>query len=329
MKNIVVMGGGTGTYTVLTGIKHIPDVQITAIVSSADSGGSTGILRDQFGLLPVGDFRQCLVALSRDQNGDSILRELFQYRFSKGGDGLAGHNFGNLFLTALTDIVGNEEEAFRYASKILNIQGAVYPVTYDDVQLVAEYADSSIQYGESEIDEPRDGSNGAHRITKLWTYPRGTMSVEAKWAVEAADMIILGPGDLYTSTLACVVVDDVAKMISKSSAKLVYVTNLVSKWGQTHGFAVSDYVNEIERYCKRPIDHIILTHASAPKHVLDAYAKERTFPIEDDMQKDMRVIRGDFMQKQIVQRASSDKVKRSLLRHDSAKLAKVIEKLIR
>jgi len=150
MENIVVMGGGTGTFVVLSGIKDINEFNITAVVSSADSGGSTGILRDEFGQLPVGDIRQCLVALSPViGNGvaTNITRELFKYRFER-GNGLKGHSFGNLFLTALTEILGSEQKAIQKAAEILHIKGQVLPVTTDDITLVAKYNNGSIGFGE-------------------------------------------------------------------------------------------------------------------------------------------------------------------------------------
>ncbi|PJA40649.1 hypothetical protein CO178_01815, partial [candidate division WWE3 bacterium CG_4_9_14_3_um_filter_34_6] len=246
MKNVVVIGGGTGTYMVLTAIKHIPNINITAIVSSADSGGSTGILRDEFGQLPVGDFRQCLVALAKDTNGDNILRDLFSYRFSRGGSGLEGHNFGNLLITALTDILGSEEDAFRKASKILNVQGRVFPITFDKIQLVAEYENNDIGYGEAMIDDPTKEHDGSLRIKKLWCQPKGKIFNKSKEAILDADYIILGPGDLYTSTIANFVVGDTSKIIKNAKAKIIYICNLVSKWGQTHSLGATDYVLEIE-----------------------------------------------------------------------------------
>ncbi len=219
MKRIVVIGGGTGTYTVLSAIKHIENIDITAIVSSADSGGSTGVLRDEFGKLPVGDFRQCLVALSEDGNGNNILRRLFEYRFSKGGPGLEGHNFGNLLITALTEILGSEEEAFRKASRILNIQGRVFPITFDDIQLIAQYENGSVAFGESMIDEPESSHDGTMRISRLWVQPKAKIFDKSKEAISEADYIIMGPGDLYTSLLANIVVDGVSDAIKKSHAK--------------------------------------------------------------------------------------------------------------
>lgn len=330
MKNIVVIGGGTGTYTVLNGIKNISNVNITAIVSSADSGGSTGVLRDEFGYLPVGDFRQCLVALADDSNsgGENILRELFQYRFQKGGKGLEGHNFGNLFLTALTDVLGSEREAFRKASRILNVKGRVFPVTFDNVQLLAQYADGTIHYGESMIDDPPKDHDGTINIEKLWVQPKATIYEKSKQAIKEADLIIMGPGDLYTSVLANIVIDDCSKYIKNSKAKLLYIVNLVSKYGQTHNFKASDYVNEMEKYLDRKLDFVLLNNKSLPKNILSKYIEEKAYPVIDDLDDDKRFIRADLLSEVEVKQSKSDKVKRSLLRHDSHKIANEIQCII-
>jgi uncharacterized cofD-like protein len=329
MKNIVVIGGGTGTYTVLTGIKNISDINITAIVSSADSGGSTGILRDEFGFLPVGDFRQCLVALAGESDGGNTLRELFQYRFQKGGSGLEGHNFGNLFITALTDILGNEKEAYQKVSKILNVKGKVFPVTFDRVQLLAEYEDQTIGYGESMIDSPPEDHDGAMRITRLWVQPKANTYERSKQAILDADLIIFGPGDLYTSVLANVVIDGCADYISQSNAKILFITNLVSKWGQTHNFKTSDYVSEIEKYIKRKVDYVLINKSKPfPKEVVKIYESVNDFPVEDDMQNDKRVIHKDLLSEVQINQVKSDIVRRSFLRHDSHKIAEVVQNII-
>ncbi|OGC47948.1 hypothetical protein A2713_02365 [candidate division WWE3 bacterium RIFCSPHIGHO2_01_FULL_35_17] len=328
MKRIVVIGGGTGTYTVLSAIKHIKDIDITAIVTSADSGGSTGVLRDEFGQLPVGDFRQCLVALSQDGNGDNILRKLFEYRFSKGGPGLEGHNFGNLLITALTDILASEEEAFRKASKILNIQGRVFPITFDDIQLIAEYENGSIAYGEAMVDEPGASHDGSQRIVSLWVQPKAKIYEKSAEAIEKADYIIIGPGDLYTSLLANIVVDGVTEAIKESNAKIIYIPNIVSKWGQTHGFRTSDYVNEIEKYLERKINCILMNNKKLPKSSLKKYEMEKSYAVEDDLAEDKRVIRADLLKAVEVNPIKGDRVKRSLLRHDSKKLMREISTLL-
>lgn len=328
MKKVVVIGGGTGSFTVLRGIKNIEDISITSIVTSADSGGSTGVLRDEFGTLPVGDFRQALVALSSDDENNQILRDLFQYRFCKGGVGLEGHNFGNLFLTALTDILGSEELAFRKASKILNIKGRVLPITLDPVQLVAKYENGSIGFGEHMIDEPPVEHDGTMRIKKLWSQPKGTILEKSRKAIEEADLIMLGPGDLYTSTLAAIVVDSVSRVIKRSNAKIAYVVNLVTKYGQTSEFTASDHVKEVEKYIKKPVDFILVNSTKIPSKAMIAYREEKAYRVIDDYGKDKRVIRSDLISDIIFDKVAGDRVKRSLVRHDSNKIKSVIEEII-
>ncbi len=330
-KNIVVIGGGTGTYTVLSGIKHLENINITAIVASTDSGGSTGVLRDQFGRLPVGDFRQCLVALSETGNGDNIMRELFKYRFEKGGKGLVGHNLGNLLITALSDIFGSDEAAFNKITEILRIKGEVVPITYENIQLIAEYENEKIVYGEATIDEPPQKHDGSLRIKKLWVYPKAKISNRAKDAILNADLIILGPGDLYTSILANIVIGGVPNTIKKSNAKILYISNLFSKWGQTDGFAVSDYLVELERYMKHPVDYVLINNAPFKNEkALKTYEKENAYPVADDLPKrDKRAIRADLIYDKVIHRKYGDKVKRSLIRHDYHKVAREVEKILK
>lgn len=335
--NVVVIGGGTGAYTVLSALKLLDNINITAVVASTDSGGSTGILRDEFGNLPVGDFRQCLVALSSDDNSNkgNIIRDLFTYRFEKGGDGLKGHNFGNLFLTALTEILGSDEEAFKKASKILNVKGRVFPVTFDKIQLLAKYEDDSIAYGEKMIDDPPKSHNCELKITKLWVQPKSMVYKKTKEAISNADLIILGPGDLYTSTIANLVIDDMPGIIKKSGAKIAYIVNLVTKYGESHNFNASDFVNEVQKYLKSQIDYVLINNAPIPKKILDMYSLENAYSVEDDMAKVSKninikgkIIRADVISNEIYSQKKSDKVKRSLLRHDVYKLSLTIQKEI-
>lgn len=324
MKKVVVIGGGTGTFTVLSGLKKLKNIDLTAIVSSADSGGSTGILRDKFGRLPVGDYRQCLVALSDQNNGRNILRDLFQYRFSKGGDGLEGHNFGNLFITALTEILESEEKAFEEASKILNIQGKVYPVTFDDIQMLAEYDDGSISYGEAMIDE----SKTKRRIKKIWVQPSAEVYDKSKEAIENANLLIFGPGDLYTSILANVIIGDCANIICNSKAKIAYIVNLTSKPGQTDNFTAADYVSEMEKYICKSIDWILINSTELDANAVKSYIKSGAIPVVDNLN-GSRIIRDDLISNEILSQDPHDKVQRSLIRHDGDKIAKVIAQLIK
>lgn len=328
MKKVVSIGGGTGSYTVLTGLKK-KDLDLTAVVTVADSGGSTGRLRDEFGFLPVGDFRMAMVALA-DANGENdVLRELFLYRFEK-GPGLRGHNFGNLLLTALTDIFGSEDRAFEYASRILRVKGKVLPITNEPITLIAEYEGGKIIMGETHIDEPYVKHDGTKRIVNLTVQPKTRMNKRTRQAISEADLIILGPGDLYTSTLANLVVSGVSSNVRDSKAKIAFVVSLINKYGQTYGFKVSDYVAEIKKYLSVYPDFVIINIDKLPNSTLARYKEEKGFPPEDDLKgsKKYKIIRESLLAKDIIKRKSGDTVKRSLIRHDSDKLADVLMELI-
>lgn len=328
-KKIVVIGGGTGTHTVLRGLKkYQKQIDISAIVTMADSGGSTGRLRDEFGQLPIGDVRMALAALASDvDEHDELVRQLFLYRFNK-GDGLSGHNFGNLFLVALTDILGSETAAIRAAARVLRVRGNVIPVTNETVDLAARYADGVEIVGEHEIDEPPADRN--HQpITSLWTTPATTISDAAEATILDADVIVLGPGDLYTSVLANVVVDGVASALMNTPAKLVYVTNLMTKLGQTSGMGVAEHVSEVERYVGRTPDVVLVNTAQMPEELLQKYTEQEEFPVVFNYEGERtRVIPADLLASEVVKTSKGDALKRSLIRHDSRKLAQKIMELL-
>ncbi len=328
-KKIVVIGGGTGTHTVLRGLKQFhSSLDIKAVVTMADSGGSTGRLRDEFGYLPVGDVRMALVALaSDDDDHEEIVRQLFMYRFAK-GEGLSGHNFGNLFLTALTDILGSEIEATKVASHILNIRGSVIPVTADNLNLVAEYDDRTTVIGETNIDAPPPAY--AHRrITSLFTSPVGIINDEAFEAIVEADCIVLGPGDLYSSILANCVIQGVPEAFAQSKAKIVYVANLMTRPGQTRGMTINDHVREIARYTTRMPDVVLKNSAPLRADILEHYLEEGDTPLIDDTAVlPVPVLTGDLLSDVVTVSGPSDQLKRSLLRHDSNKLAAFIMNIV-
>jgi len=323
-KKIVVIGGGTGTHTVLSGLKKLPPhaVSITAIVSMADSGGSTGRLRDEFGYLPVGDVRMALVGLA-DENATSLLRELFMYRFDK-GEGLSGHNFGNLLLVALTDILGSEEAAIEEAGRILRLHGRVVPVTPDDTTLVARYEDGSIVRGETHIDEPHEGHDGRMRIVELSLAAKAHISQKAHKAIAEADIIVLAPGDLYTSLLANMVIEGMPEVIAGASGKLVYIMNLMTKYGQTLGLTARGHLDEVVKYIGREPDEILVNNTPLPSDILAKYVEEHDQPVEDDFGDNTSVRRMDLLASQEVKKEKGDTLKRSLIRHDPDKLAEAI-----
>lgn len=322
--SVVVIGGGTGTHTILRGLKRWTDrIAITAVVSMADSGGSTGRLRDEFGMLPVGDVRMALAALAEEHAHDGLLlRELFLYRFQN-GNGLHGHNLGNLFLTALADVLGSEAAAIAAAAQILRVAGRVYPVTTDNVHLSAEYDDGVKVVGEHHIDEPQPDRYG-HRIAHLSLEPKAAVTADAAAAIAAADCIILGPGDLYSSLLANCVVDGVPEAIRASQGRFIFVSNLMERLGQTEGMQVSDAVVEIERYVGRIPDVILINNAPLPQDAVAWYeASEGTKPVIDNIGDTFAstIVRSDLVADEPFIQGGADHVRRSLIRHDSDKLA--------
>lgn len=264
--NIVVIGGGTGSFTLLQSLKTLTP-NITAIVSMADDGGSTGVLRDELGVLPPGDVRQCLVALSE---APRELRELFNFRFNEGT--FEGHSFGNLFLSAVEKMSDNFAEAVRMASELLRITGRVVPITLDNVRLVLETADGTRLHGEGAIDRAKSiGGRGA----SLRLEPAAHLNPEAKKAIIQADLVVIAPGDIYTSLGPLLIVEGVGKALQATKGQVVYVCNLVVKPGHTDGFSVADHAAEIERFAGGPIIDTVLYNTAKPsKNLLKKYAQE-------------------------------------------------------
>ena len=327
-KRIVVIGGGTGTHTVLRGIKHYHrECDIAAIVTMADSGGSTGRLRDEFGQLPVGDARMALAALAReDGQSEELLRQLFMYRFAKGA-GLEGHNFGNLFLVALTELLGSEAAAIAAAGSVLRVVGQVHPVTESPVDLIATYDDGVTIVGEHDIDEPPTDRYD-RRIVDLEVTPSVPLTAAAAAAIKDADLIVLGPGDLYTSLLANVVVPGVAAELQATDASFVYVANLMTKAGQTTGYGLRQHVETITHYVGRAPDHILANTTPLPPDLLGRYAAEHEYPVDLDLAGDKRLIVADLLADEEITTTAGDVLKRSLIRHDSTKLAQHLRELL-
>lgn len=322
IPNIVCLGGGTGTFVVLRGLKSYP-CRLSAIVAMSDSGGANKRIRDEFGLLPVSDLRQCLVALSEENGGAGLLRKLFMYRFEK-GKGISGMTFGNLFMAALSDILGSQAEAIRQTGKVLRIHGTVIPVSYTKTNLLAQYEDGSILTEEHLIDEPRH--DGTLKIKKIFLKPRAKANPEALERIKSADLIVLGPGDLFTSVLPNLLVSGIAKAIINSKAKVIYVMNLMTKFGQTYNFKTLDHLKILENYLGKRINCLIINNAPLNKKAMGIYAKYQEFPVIDDLTKKSyyQTIKTDVAAKNIVYKSASDSLVRSLIRHDSGKLAKIL-----
>jgi len=256
-KNIVVIGGGTGVYSVLSGLKRYPH-SLSAVVSMADDGGSTGVLREEFGILPPGDVRRALVALSESEK---FLSDLFNYRFNEGS--LEGHNFGNLFITALERLTGDFEEAIEEAARLLRVRGSIIPVTLTDTRLFAELENGNIVRGEANIDIPKH--DPTLKITRVYLEPHARANERALEAIRRAHLIVIGPGDLYTSILPNLLVEGLRGAIRRAPAKKVYVCNLMTKLGETNGYGTADFVREIERYLGRNTLDVVLVNNKPPR----------------------------------------------------------------
>jgi uncharacterized cofD-like protein len=321
MTRIVTIGGGTGTFVVLSAVKTLPNVEATAIVSSADDGGATGRLRDAYGSLPIGDARQALVALAED---GTLMRQLFTYRFDKGD--IKGHNLGNLFLTALSDLFGSEAMAIEEASRILRVTGRVLSATEQPTVLVATLVDGKVIRGEHAIDN-RDSTRA--RIAAVSLEESAPIAPAAADAIQNADFIILGPGDLYTSTIAALLPLGMKEAIAASPAKLLYFTNLFTKAGETNGYGAKEFAVEIERYAGRRPDRVFVHDGSFPEEALSRYAVEGEYPLSDNLQKDdASVTRLPLASVHLFLPSAGDALRRSLIRHDPEKIAAALRTLI-
>jgi len=323
-RKVVAIGGGTGTFTLLTGLKVYEDLDITAIVTMADDGGSNKILRDEFGLLPTSGIRQALVALSKDV---TLLRQLFSYRYYQ-GTGISGMTFGNLFLAAVSDILGSQKAAISETCKLLGVEGHILPVSYEKTSLVATYQDGTEVLGEHDIDVA-NSKVAKQKIINLRTIPKIKIDQDARSAIMHADMIILGPGDLYTNTIANLVVSGVSEAIENSMAKVVFVMNLMTRPGETYGYKASDFLDDLSHYLKESrLDYVILnSETSHYPQVLKKYEAEGSTPVEDDLGDKWhlaKVIRARMRASHRPEKSKGDKLIRSMVRHDPNLLAKVI-----
>jgi uncharacterized cofD-like protein len=321
---VVALGGGTGLSTVLRGLKeyvaarkkelvHRPSLRrpisdLVAVVTVTDDGGSSGRLRREYRVLPPGDIRNCMVALSKDEH---LLSQLFQYRFPLGG-GLAGHSFGNLFLTALTNVTGDFPEAVRVSSLVLAIRGRIYPSTAQNVTLEAELEDGQIVAGETNISRSRKP------IRRLRLVPRRVRAVpEVLQAIREADLILIGPGSLYTSIIPNLLIEKVVDAISRSRATCVYIANLMTQPGETEHYSVADHVRAIYQHTRRHIfDFVVINRKLVPPALLRKYRLQGAEPVQPSLTElkrmGIRYITGDFLHHNKV------------LRHDQSRLARLL-----
>lgn len=310
--NIVVIGGGTGAFTVLSGLRDYP-AHLTAVVTMADDGGSAGVLREEFGILPPGDVRRVLIALSHSDN--KLLSELFNYRFLEGG--LSGHAFGNIMLTALERVTGNFEKAIAEASKILGVSGEVLPVTFDQVRLRAELEDGTVIHGETNIDVPKH--DGALKIKHVSLDKKATANPRVLKAIHDADLIVIGPGDLYTSIIPNLLVDGIVNAMRAAQGTKAYIVNIMTKWGETNNFTAADFIREIEQYIGTDVLDIALVHNRRPTPArLARYAEEHArFVTLGDVSVSPRIVSDNLLRRH------------GFVRHDPDRLADALWKLVR
>lgn len=316
-KKVVTIGGGAGQSQVLAGLKRVKelkDLGVTAIVTAADSGGSSGRLRDEFGVHPWGDILRCIVGLSDAQEE---LRQLFLHRFPGAGS-LGQHTVGNIILTALNQIKGSPLEAVLALCQLLHVREMVLPVTEASVQLCARLEDGTVVRGEHNIDAPKYDPH--LRIKEVWLEPEDCAPVPGVLlAIATADLIVLGPGDLYTSILPNLLVPGVAQAIGQARAKKVFVCSLMTKFGETHGFNASDFVGLVEAHLGTRLDFVICNTALPAPDVLEKYRAENAFPVEVDLelsQGERQVITADVL-------GTGSKA-----RHDPAKLGLLLAALL-
>ena len=308
---IVAIGGGTGLSTLLHGLKHYT-TNITAIVTVADDGGSSGRLRQEFDVLPPGDIRNCLVALAE---AGPLMQRLFQYRFAE-DSALQGHNFGNLFITAMTKITGDFERAIRASSEVLAIRGRVMPSTNTKVRLAAEHADGSVTLGETKI------SAATVPIRRIYLEPAHCQpNAEALAAIREANAIILGPGSLYTSIVPNLLVDQMVDAIVQSKALKIYVCNVMTQSRETNGYRASDHVKALLDHTNPGLIQVCIVNTKpVPPHLLEKYQQEEAYPVESDIERmrelGCQVVTGDIISTE------------NYVRHDPDKVAKLIIQLI-
>lgn len=312
---IVVIGGGSGTSTVLRGLKHHTS-QLTAVVTMFDSGGSSGLLQAEFGYPPLGDLRQCLLGLSEDGESNRSLRELLDFRFGRESS-LNGHSLGNLLLAALTTIGKDLEPAVDELARLLRITGQVIPVSLERADLCAELADGRLLRGESTIDLRGESYP---KIERVFLDPPAAANPRAEKAILDADVVVLGPGDLFTSVIPNLLSEGISQALADTRAIRIYACNLMTKPGETDGFKASDFVREIIRYLGGSnLDWMLINSQEIPQEVREAYHLAGARPIQCDMAAVRRQVPGV-----LVSRLGNDQVP---FNHHQKRIAKAVLKI--
>ena len=308
---IVVIGGGTGLSTMLRGLKYYTS-NITAIVTVGDDGGGSGDLREDLGMLPPGDIRNCILALA---DTEPLMQDLLQYRFQDGR--LKNQSFGNLFLAAMAGISDNFEDAVQKMSSVLAVTGKVLPVTLDDMQLVAQLENGNKVYGESQI--PNEAIKQSSKIKKLMIQPEDAEPLlEALQAIKEADAVVMGPGSLYTSVISNLLVKKISSAVRRSSALKIYISNVMTQPGETDNFTVSDHIKTLRKYGGRDIvECVIANSGKIPKDIKEQYLNDNSIAVEVD-EKEIKNLGVDLVLDNIA------KIKDGTVKHDSNKLAEVL-----
>jgi uncharacterized cofD-like protein len=316
--NVVTIGGGSGQYALLSGLRDIDNICIHAIVSMMDSGGSTGRLRDELGTLPPGDILKCLLALSPHQQA---VRRLLQKRFQKDRR-LRGHNAGNMLLTMLSRYTGSFPTGVMALAEILDARGTILPVTIDQATLVAQLTDGSRVYGESAIDMPR--GHQREKIKDVFLVPHHTDEIRVYPpvvdALNRADYIILGPGDLFTSIIPNLIVPGVRETIQSSPAKIIYIINIMTKYGETQNFKCSDFVTHLESFTGREMDAVIHNTTCPQKGLCELYAGQKSEFVQQDLH-------APFWDRRRLFSADLIETSGQVIRHDSEKLARLLQSI--
>lgn len=318
-KKIVTIGGGTGQFALLSGLRDLDNMDITAVVSMADSGGSTGRLRDELGILPPGDVLKCILALSPYRN---VARTILLKRFTN-DKRLQGHNAGNLLLTVLSDYAGSFPAGIQALAEILDVRGNILPVSIDKATLVAQLSDGERIYGQAAINVPQVARR--EKIQEIFLVPHHAPCVSVyppvTDAIHEADFIVIGPGDLYTSIMPNLIVAGVSQALQATGASILYVVNIMTKFGETDQFSTHDFVGKLEACIGRKLDIIICNTGRPDDRLLEQYREEKSDFVEmDELPKDWSdrtVIASDLLD-----------TAGGIVRHDSEKLASLIQRIL-